>query len=292
MVSVGNLAVGGTGKTPVAAWVASHLSEAGCAPSVVVGSQGSDEARLHAIWSPGMPVLSGRDRSASVRRAREAAGATAVVLDDGFQAIGLGRDLDVVLLSADDPFPGPVLPRGPYREPPEALARADALVVTWRGDAEGAAREVARRASRFAPHTTSAGAELATSGLVPLSEWRGAAAALRPRLLERLPGPAVAVCGVARPRRFQASVSGLVDGPVELRAYADHHNFSVRDARRLRTLAAGRPLIVTEKDAVKLERLLDDLPLTHVVVERVRWVWGGEELGRRLTSLVAEAVGP
>ncbi|MEQ1857149.1 MAG: tetraacyldisaccharide 4'-kinase, partial [Longimicrobiales bacterium] len=111
--------------------VASSVRTSGVRACILVGAEGEDEALLHRTWNPGIPVSSGRDRVATAARAR-AEGAEVAVLDDGFQHHALARDLDIVLLSADDPPPGQVLPRGPYREPMEALGRADLVVVTRR----------------------------------------------------------------------------------------------------------------------------------------------------------------
>jgi len=292
VVSVGNLAVGGTGKTPVAAWVAARLSAAGVPTALLTGSHGSDEARLHERWNPSVPVLVDRERVGAAARAR-AEGARAVVLDDGFQHFGLARDLDIVLLSGDDRFPGAVLPGGPYRERPEALARADVVVVTWRGADETRARAVSEAAARYAPDALMAGLHLRPASLRSLDDWSAPEDGEEPSDGRRAPvGAALAVCGVARPETFRTAVEARVGGPVELVAFADHHAFGPGDAARIAARAGDRPVVVTEKDAVKLLEHRARLPAVYVLVERVGWAWGERALSARLGATAAEVAAP
>jgi tetraacyldisaccharide 4'-kinase len=307
VVSVGNLAVGGTGKTPVAAWAAGRLLGAGMPTTVLTGAHGADEALLHERWTPCVRAVVASDRLTGATRAY-AAGARALVLDDGFQNFALARDVDIVLLSADDPFPGSVLPRGPYREPPAALARADAIVVTRRAASEEEARTVAEKAARFAPHAATAGAWLVPSGLRPLRSWAGPGQGGTAELADARPaepdgttrlaperaegaGAFLAVCAIARPETFLRAVAGLVVGRVELLAFADHHAYTAADVARIAARADGRPIVTTEKDAVKLARHAARLGSTRVLVEELRWAWGEQPLAARLESLASRAVG-
>jgi tetraacyldisaccharide 4'-kinase len=291
VVSVGNLAVGGTCKTPVAAWVVGRLLEAGIPAAVVTGASGRDEALLHERWSPGAPVLVGRDRLAAAAAAR-ARGARAVVLDDGFQHLRIARDLDVVLLSAEDPFPGRVLPLGPYREAPEALGRADVLVVTRRRASRGEAEGVAERAARFAPGAATAGAWLAPGGLCELGVWAGGNETGHGRAAPAGPhGPLLAVCAIGRPDAFADAVRSFAAGSVELLAFPDHHAYGRSDLARIRRCAAGRPVIMTEKDAVKLASRAGTLGDAWVLTEELRWSWGEADVRERLGALAAQAAG-
>ena len=138
VVSVGNLTVGGTGKTPVAAWIVRRLSERGHRPALVSRGYGRDELALHGRWNPAVPVVASPDRAGAAREAARR-GADVAVLDDGFQHRRLARDADVVLLAAEERFPGRMLPAGPYREPSRALRRADLIVVTRKAAPESAA---------------------------------------------------------------------------------------------------------------------------------------------------------
>jgi tetraacyldisaccharide 4'-kinase len=276
VISIGNLAVGGTGKTPVTAWVAGTVVAAGVPASVLVGAEGADEALLHRAWHPAIPVLAGRDRVASARQAR-AAGARVAILDDGYQHHALARDLDVVLLSADDPYPGSVLPRGPYRESRAALGRADVVLVTRRAAGLERARDLARDVDRELPGRVVASVHLAGGAFRTLA---GASAAPPA-------GDVLAVCGVARPDAFHRAVAARVAGAVELHCFPDHHVYTAADVARLVARARGRPLVVTEKDAVKLRSLASVLGQVLVLADRLDWDWGEEALRARVLAVAA-----
>jgi tetraacyldisaccharide 4'-kinase len=277
VVSVGNLAVGGTGKTPLAAWAGRLLAEAGAHPALLSRGYGEDEVLLHRRWSPGIPVHAGADRLAAARTAREE-GADVAVLDDGFQHRRLARDVDLVLLAAEDAFPGRMLPRGPYREPASALARAHAVVVTRRTAPAPAAAALAREVFRRHPAIP-----VGVLGLLP-GGWSTLAgeAADAPR------GSVLAAAGVARPETFRRQVaeatgSGVSD--VELVAFPDHHTFTPADARALRRRAETRTLVVTEKDAVKLEAHADTLGSVRVLGVRLEWEAGEDEVRTLVAAL-------
>jgi tetraacyldisaccharide 4'-kinase len=278
VVSVGNLAVGGTGKTPLVRWVAKELEAGGAAPCVLVGSAAADEAELHRRWNPGVPVLVDRDRAASAARAR-AAGHRTAVLDDGFHHTTLARELDIALISADDPFPGAVLPSGPYREPTRALARAGMVVVTRRSASAERAAAVASLVERGWP------------GLL------AGVLAIQPGALARLdgsPAPApsgtvLAVVGVARPHAFARAAEQVTDRPVELLAFADHHAYAAREVERIRRRSRGRTVVTTEKDAVKLERWASTLGEVVVLHDRLQWERGEDVMRARLRALALEA---
>jgi len=284
VVSVGNLAVGGTGKTPVTSWVVRTLERLEARPAVLLSGYGLDEVDLHRSWTPTVPVIATRDRVEAARRAGRA-GANVAVLDDGFQHRRLGRDLDIVLLAVEDRVPGACLPRGPYREPIDALRRADVLVLTRRSATVEQAHELARKLADL--HIASSDAVTACARL--------AARTIRPLVgtqsdVARAPlvNPLV-MTAVARPEKFGHDVEALVGAPVEVFAFADHHRFTLRDARRARARAGSRPIVVTEKDAVKLVELADVLGDVQVVEQRVVWDWGEAEVRARLHG-IAERV--
>jgi len=271
VISVGNLAVGGTGKTPLVDWIAKRVQESGRQPAVLVGGAARDEAALHGQRLPDVPVIQSRDR---VQAARDAArdGAGVAILDDGFQHRRLHRDLDVVLLSAEDAFPGSVLPAGPYRERPRALERADAILVTRRRASRETARELAGRVARYAPEGAIACVELALEG------WRR----LTGDLADCPDTDVVAACAIARPEGFRSAVALRVRGSVELVAFPDHHEYTPGDLQELDARRMGRPLVITEKDAVKLRDHADRLGDTFVLCEEVRWDSGEAAFRARL----------
>jgi tetraacyldisaccharide 4'-kinase len=275
VVSVGNLALGGTGKTPLAAWAARTLAAAGWSPAVLSRGCGRDELLLHRRWNPDLPVLADPDRAAAAAAAR-AAGATAVVLDDGFQHRRLARDVDVVLLAAEDAFPVRLLPRGPFREPVAALARAHGVVVTRRLAAAADAEELAARLQRLFP-----GLAVTRVALVPCG-WQH---------LDGTPapppeGPALAVTSVARPEAFAVQVGREIGTPPELLAFPDHHEFTAADVKALRARAGKRTVVVTEKDAVKLLAWDATLgPSLRVLPQALRWDAGEADLARLVTTV-------
>lgn len=141
-ISVGNLTVGGSGKTPIAIWIARHCVAQGLVPGVLLrGYGGGDEAQVHARAVPGGVVVVDPDRRAGAAKAREQ-GAQVLVLDDAFQRLDVRRDLNVCVVSTETTRAVPwSLPAGPWREGLGALQRADAVVVTRkRAPAEVAAR--------------------------------------------------------------------------------------------------------------------------------------------------------
>jgi tetraacyldisaccharide 4'-kinase len=276
VVSVGNLTVGGTGKTPAALWLAQVLVARGRRVAivargyrkrrtgvVVVGvdgtplvspDDGGDEAVMLARRFRG-PVLTGERRADAACAACIRFGVDTVVLDDGFQHRGLARDADLVLL-ADDPAARRLLPAGSRREPLGSLRRARAVLVVGDGDPVWPALPPA------------------------LPRFRGC---LRPDAVVRAEGdtwseesPAalagtavVAVAGVARPERFRATLERCGARVTRQLVFPDHHVYDAADVAAV--VGAGRDgvLVTTEKDLVKLAGWpgLDGLRALRVVLE-------------------------
>lgn len=258
VVSVGNLTLGGTGKTPLVAWLARRLADRGLRPAVVSRGYGaargqeSDEAAELGVLLPAVPHVADRDRIAGVRTAA-AGGADVAVLDDGFQHRRLARDLDIVAVDATDPCGGGRLfPRGLLREPVAGLARAQAVVLTRATAVDARRRDAIRR-------------ELAggTRGRLP-PVWieathrpvglRAASGTTQP--LERLAEARVAAfAGIGNPAAFRATLAGLGGDLVGFRPFPDHHRYTPADLDALRDWAAGlgADLVVTTlKDLVKV----------------------------------------
>ncbi|HSL69978.1 MAG TPA: tetraacyldisaccharide 4'-kinase [Longimicrobiales bacterium] len=265
VVSVGNLMVGGAGKTPIAGWVIDQLRRRGHHPALLHGGYAPDEPDLHRYWRPGVPVFSGKDRVALAQLA-VAGGATALVLDDGFQHLRLARDLDIVLISADQwTQPHRVLPAGAWREPLSALAYADAIVITRKAAQAEAAEAVRDAIQRVRPRASVAIAKLAINAFFRHSE------------AGRVEGMAIAVCAIADPKAFAQQL--VLEGVQvqEVLAFADHHRFTLDDLRDIRAAANQRPIVITEKDAMKL-RALDPTFDAWVARQRVSFEAGEAEL--------------
>lgn len=273
VVSIGNLAVGGTGKTPFSAWVAARLLDMGESPAILHGGYAADEPELHRRWNAAIPVFVGRDRVESTRVAA-GRGATVAVLDDGFQHRRLERDLDIVLVAAET-WDGPraLLPRGPWREPVAALRRADIVVVVRKvADVEGA-RRVVGDVRTIAPDVDVAIAALEASAWH--ARWTDD---------EAPTGPCVAVAGIASPDSFLANAREAGACITEALVFGDHHEYTSDDIRRIRRKTGGRGIVTTEKDALKLEPVMPETPI-WVLRQEVRIEAGAEELLRALEAI-------
>ena len=249
VLSLGNVTVGGTGKTPVAAWAARALRTRGARPAIVMRGYGADEPLVHARLNPDVPVVVDADRVRGAARAH-ADGADCVVLDDGFQHRRLGRVSDWVLVAAEqwrDDLR--LLPAGPLREPASALGRANILLVTRKTATHDVAREIAARLGAQFPHAGVASCHLAPDALVHAhtgeEQSLGSLAGLR----------IVAIAAVGAPDAFFAQLRAL-GAIVDEHAYPDHHAFSYDDVTKLSSAARGADaLVCTLKDAVKLAPL-------------------------------------
>jgi tetraacyldisaccharide 4'-kinase len=259
VISVGNLGVGGSGKTPVVALVAAVLRDAGHPVSVlsrgyrgsfrgdclVVGDgqgvragpeEAGDEPVMLARALPGVVVAVGRRRDRAGRAVEARFGVRVHVLDDGFQHLSLHRDLDLVCASAGDLVDRP-LPAGRLRESPSALARADLILL----DADGAAR---RALSDAHPGRVVLRLHRRVLGFYGLDGIERPAPA-RPFLLS----------GIARPERFHGDVTPRVGHVAGAAVFADHHAYTATDLAGVESQAraAGADAIVTTaKDAVRL----------------------------------------
>ncbi len=271
VVSVGNLVVGGTGKTPTAAWLANSLRDRGYA--VVIASRGyaggsatragdpivpvsdgsfvlsraelaGDEPMILSGMVPGVPVLIGADRVAVGLRACSAFGAEVLVLDDGFHHHPLHRDVDIVMIDAEFGFGNrKVLPRGPLREPLSALRFADVIGVV---DGEPSALPPADRETL---QSLDAETQYFTAYKKPrgLRSLEGGVA----EPPESLAGTEVGlIAGLARPDSLRRTLERLGARVVAERTFGDHHRYRSSDLRELPTDVSV--WVTTEKDAVKI----------------------------------------
>jgi tetraacyldisaccharide 4'-kinase len=245
-ISVGNLTVGGTGKTPFAAYLAARLAVT-ARPAIALRGYGSDEVEVHRRLNPGMPVVVNPDRAAAVREARHQ-GADIVVLDDAFQHRRIARNADVVLLSAEQLVrPRRLLPAGPWREHLPSAKRADLLVVTRKSASPVEVEQAIATLRAEVPGRPLAVVHLAPRQLVAV----GGPDMTLP--LDRLRGAdVVAIAAIGEPGPFQRQLEE-VGARVTLQAFRDHHAFSDSDIRdaAVRVPADGLA-ICTLKDAVKL----------------------------------------
>jgi len=255
VISIGNLAVGGTGKTPTAGWLVSELRVRGWRPAIVMRGYGDDEILLHRRWNPDVPVIRAPRRIEGMRLA-ERDGADIVVLDDAFQHRAVHRDVDVVLLSPAHDARTRLLPRGPFREPLRALRRADVVLVTAKTDEErSGARQLAAEVGVLPG--------MPPTAVLPFrhGDWLA---------LDGTPSPPpagepLAVTSVAEPEAFVGAVRRKEGGVAGHLAFPDHHPFRASDAFQIHARAAGGWVATTEKDAVKLDPFRELLPEVRVL---------------------------
>ena len=236
VVCVGNLACGGTGKTPTVMALVRMLEEAGHRPGILTrGYKGTqqrpaDEVLLYARTVPKVPVIVGGDRVAAAKKAVRENDVDVLVMDDGFGHRRLARDLDIVLLA--EPLENiRLLPQGLYREPVSSLGRTDVVIRTFDDNTDVGLR-AARRAVRLVGQDGSLG-------------------------LDQLAGKQVlAFCGIGDPAGFERMLEAAGARLAMSRPYADHHRYSQGDVDELARIA-GRAgcyaAVTTMKDWVKIE---------------------------------------
>lgn len=261
VVSIGNLTVGGTGKTPTVVWVAQELQRRGFRTAVLSrgynrkGSQpqvltanaagdvdvfGDEPAMMARLF--GLTVGVSKLRYKGAVEAMKNSAVDVFVLDDGFQHRQLARDLDIVLLGSDST--GWVLPSGPFREPSKAIGRADFLLVTDSQDKWQ--RLVCQAEQRMVFHGA-----LKPVALIGYESRRWKEYPLS--LLARR--KIVAVTAIANPEPLYRIIHDWEGEIVDVLEFKDHHNYSSRDWQRINRAARNADLIITtEKDIVKLIR--------------------------------------
>ncbi len=291
VISIGNLTMGGTGKTPMVQYLAKFLQKNGLQPAIISRGYGGstkervnivsaggkalldaayvgDEPRMLADTLPGVFVLTGIVRRLPAAKAVEM-GADILLFDDGFQHLAVRRDLDLVLFNADKLAGNSrVFPGGDLREPVRALGRCHAFVLT------GINKRNQKRAEQFKglleekfPGRPVFFSENCISGIVRQEKGGKRIPVQREELTGR---PGFAFCGIARPEGFQKTLEELEIEPVVFKPLADHHLYTTKVVRQLTAEAkksGANFFICTEKDLVKLCNFDLHLPLYGVTVE-------------------------
>ena len=293
VVSVGNLTLGGTGKTPMVKWIARRLRDRDVRVSILsrgygAGEEGVNDEALeleHAL--PDVPHLQNPDRVASAEVAIDELAAQVLLLDDGFQHRRLARDLDIVLLDATEPFGyGRVFPRGALREGIRSLRRADVVCLT-RADRidERQREEIRNRVLGVAPEAHWCESVAQPCALLrsdengdPIEES-----------LDSIRGSrALVFCGIGNPNAFRATVESLGATVVSLQEFPDHHRYSADDVRSLSQLAETEGVdcvLCTHKDLVKVAVPgLGGRPLRAVEI-RSEILRGSDQLGGMIDKI-------
>jgi tetraacyldisaccharide 4'-kinase len=285
-VSVGNLSVGGSGKTPIAGWVAQHYLDRGFRPGILLRGVGGDEALVHQAAVPGAIVVANPDRVAGAHAAM-AQGAQILVLDDAYQRLDVRRDLNVCLVSAETSRAVRWrLPAGPWREGWQALDRATGLIITRkRADSDTAAV----LAERLRPNVAGPVAIVR----LDLSVLRGLQSG-REFPVTLLQGKrVVAACAIADPDAFVTQLK-RTGAQVQVATWKDHHTFRDSDVAWLAHASRRSDhVVITAKDAVKLrDRWPASVPEPLVAMLSITFEAGEPELRHALDLLLPAAVHP
>ncbi len=295
VVSIGNLTLGGTGKTPMVEWTARWFRNHGLRVAILSRGYGqaegmNDEGRVLEENLPDVPHLQGRDRASLARIAVEELESEAIVLDDGFQHRRLGRDLDLVLLDALDPFGlGRLFPRGLLREPVSSLKRAGVVVLSRADLVDPSARKAIRaEAERKAGPLRWAEARHSPIGLLDAAGNVEGLGSLATRKV-------AAFCGIGNPEGFRRTLAGLGVEPLGFRVFPDHHPYSAGDVADLAGWANGVGsdlLLTTQKDFVKLRAdSLGTVPLRALKIG-LEVTEGRDVLEEALSRLLAGRIRP
>lgn len=246
VLSIGNLTVGGTGKTPVSAWAAAELAARGARPAIVLRGYGGDEPLVHARLNPGVPVITSAARAAGVRSARNQ-GCDVAVLDDAFQHRRIERNVDWVLVSADRwSARRRLVPAGPWREPLSSLRRATVTVVTRKAASRSRAGDVLQQVTQAAPGIPAALIHLEPDSLRAVDGVASMA-------IGALSGTRVLlVAGIGDPVALRQQLEDR-GARVRARTFPDHHAFTAAEVAGIAASATIDEIVVcTLKDAVKI----------------------------------------
>lgn len=292
VVSVGNLTVGGTGKTPMIAWLARWFRQRDLRVTLISrgykaesGSR-NDEALELELQLPDVPHVQNSDRVAAAKLAIEEFDCQLILLDDAFQHRRIHRDLNIVLLDALEPFGnGHLLPRGTLRESARGLSRAD-IVCLSRCDAVDAETRTAirRRANELAPEADWVEVSHEPDRLINASGQAAELSSLSSR-------PVAAFCGIGNPDGFRHTLESLGYEVAAFRALPDHHAYTREDIESLSEWAGANDvsaLVCTRKDLVKIRAdRLGSLPLWSVSIAMAVHA-GQRELETRLETIAVQ----
>jgi tetraacyldisaccharide 4'-kinase len=301
VISVGNITVGGTGKTPLVMELAKGLMERGIPVAILSrgykGKQASgplvsdgqtlflspeesgDEPFLMAKSLKGIPVLVGKDRFVNGQMALQRFGVRGLLLDDGYQHLRLHRDLNILLIDSHIGFGDHhLLPRGILREPLVHLRRTHLFVLTKVENHE-ACKPLREKLHQVHPSSPVFHSHYEPRGLIsPEGEWEGLGS-LRAK-------KALALSGIANPQYFSLLLRKCGMEIVQEAIFPDHHNFTAKDLVSIEEKSKGVDWIVTtEKDMVKLKKLMiDHLPIRALRIEMK--IWEEEEFYKRVMEIL------
>lgn len=279
-VAVGNLTVGGSGKTPIAIWIARYYVSRGLIPGILLRGYGGDEVLVHQHAVPEAQVVADPDRAVGAERAL-ARGAEVLVLDDAYQRLDVRRDLNLAVVSAETTRAVRwSLPAGPWREGLHALDRADGVVITRKRATPEAALALAADLQRRVAGPIA----IAHLGLQYLE---GMVSGNRQPASTLAGKRVVAASGIADPDAFVAQTKAT-GAAVQVATWKDHHDYRDEDVAWLAHAARRADhVVITQKDAVKLrKRWPNSVPEPLVAMLDLEWEAGGDRIAAALDAVV------
>lgn len=322
VISLGNVTVGGTGKTPTAQRLATDIRDMGYRVVILnrgyrakwhgkVGivsdgqqlhmsaAEAGDEAFMLAKHLPKVPVLIGAERSVTGKYAIEHFGAEVAILDDGYQHWQLERDMDILLVDAVNVFGnGYILPRGTLREPVSHISRADVCLMTKVDQAADGSCEYIRETV----HKYNPGAQIVESihqprCFIPLADWYADIAGDGIDVSKMCGKKIMAVSAIGNPASFEQTLSDLGTVIIESLRYPDHHDYTTQEMEDILHQAqkmGAEAIVITEKDAVKVPAAVMqeglDIPVYVICVE-VTFQQGKDEFHELLQARLTEQLG-
>jgi tetraacyldisaccharide 4'-kinase len=289
VVCVGNLTLGGTGKTPMIAHLAQWFGQRGVRVAIVsrgyksASGGANDEARELAQRLPGVPHVQNADRVAGAEEAIKKHSAQLILLDDGFQHRRLHRDLDLVMVDSLEPYGfDHIFPRGTLREPLAGLRRAGLVALSRANLIDAAQRKAIRaRLQLLAPQAGWIEVAHQPQALISASGKRAE--------LDTMAGKKIAAfCGIGNPAGFRATLDALGYEGCAFREFPDHHAYTPGDIASLANWADEHnadALVCTHKDLVKISAVgFGSLPLWAVEIG-IQILTGGDALAAQLEPL-------
>ena len=267
VVSVGNIAVGGTGKTPFSRWVFEHLLKMGFVPGLVSGDLAQDEHELHEIWNTDGIFVIHKTKKKGADLAIER-GANFVVVDDGFQHFRLKRDVDVVMVAAEHLRFVRCFPRGCLRESFDALTRADMVIVSRKTCNRSIAQKMVEKVEKYIS------SEKIGQVHFKFASWRD----IDGNKVNAPCGRNLIVTSIAEPEEMITMVKSLTTDEPEALIYTDHYEFKRSDIEHIKNNSKGSNIIITEKDAVKLRAFTAILDNVFVLELDMKWENGEQRM--------------
>ncbi len=290
VISIGNITVGGSGKTPLVIWLAKNLQAKGFKSIILIrgympkATQISDEVDMLNEQIPYIPVLAGSNRIANIREANDVLPVDLYICDDAFQHWPLYRNLDIVTIDAVNPFGnGYMLPAGILREPLSSLKRADVFILTKTNGLNNIL-DLSSKLKKINPKA------------LILQSWYKSAAVIDAFEVLTMPEDflkdkhVVGFCGIGDPFSFELSLKNSGAKIVKLFTYMDHHIYKTNDIQRMVELCrsqGAQVLVTTHKDTVKLHRfknLFGNIRLVYIPIQ-VEITEGADEFFQKVISI-------